>query len=384
MDQSSRNQNDKESKIQDRQGSKLTLASLCTGYGGLDMAAMVVFGGKLLWCADNDKHVAQIIAARYPGIPNYGDLTVVDWSQIPPVDIICAGFPCQDISYSGNGLGIEKGERSGIWKNIITGIRALQPKLIIVENVAALRSRGIARVLGDLVQSGYDAIWTSLRASDVGAPHRRERVFILGYSRDEKARDLLTTAHTMCQRESWWPDSSQAHSSRPSGSAVRCGDDAVHEERAQATARPTARPTADPSGQQRDQGLSQTAKQRWQLDASLGSDRTSRASSVGGIAWGRYEAAIHRWEALTGRTAPYPVERGTRGQPRLAAAFSEWLMGLPTGFVTDLGLPYSAQHRALGNGVVPQQAIAALWQLVTMATGQQAENNTVHERGLAA
>src|SRR5262245_17247303 len=83
-------------------------------------------------------------------------------------------------------------------------------------------------------------------------------------------------------------------------------------------------------------------------------------SSVGQIAWGRYETAIRRWEALTGRRAPYPVERGTRGQPRLATDFSEWLMGLPRSFVTGLGLPYSAQHRALGNGVVPRQAMVAL------------------------
>lgn len=107
----------------------------------------------------------------------------------------------------------------------------------------------------------------------------------------------------------------------------------------------------------------------------------TRASA---IAWQQYEAAIRRWELLTGRSAPYPVERGTRGQPRLAAAFSEWLMGLPKGFVTDLGLPYSAQHRALGNGVVPQQAVEALWRLVTMATGQQAKDNQDHERGIAA
>jgi DNA (cytosine-5)-methyltransferase 1 len=70
----------------------------------------------------------------------------------------------------------------------------------------------------------------------------------------------------------------------------------------------------------------------------------SRAST---IAWQQYEAPIRQWEALTGRPAPYPVELATRGQPRLAAAFSEWLMGLPKGFVTDLGLPYSAHHRAL-------------------------------------
>ena len=83
--------------------------------------------------------------------------------------------------------------------------------------------------------------------------------------------------------------------------------------------------------------------------------------------WGPYQAAIRRWELVVGRLAPLAVERGTHGQSRLSPRFSEWLMGLPVGFVTGLGLPYGAQHRAIGNGVVPQQAEAALGQLVGMA-----------------
>src|SRR5260370_10859288 len=173
----------------------LRLASLCTGYGGLDMAVMAVFGSQLVWCADNDKHVAKIIAARYPGILNYGDLTQLDWSKAPPVDDVCAGLPCQDISFSGKGLGIEKGARSGIWKNIVQGICYLQPSLIIVENVGAIRSRGIDRVLGDLASLGYDSVWTSVRASDIGAQHRRERVFILGHVNNASSKALLAAAY---------------------------------------------------------------------------------------------------------------------------------------------------------------------------------------------
>lgn len=158
---------------------ELRIGSLCTGYGGLDIAVLAVFGGKLAWIADNDKHVSVILATHYPDAPNLGDLTTLDWTEVPTVDILCAGFPCQDISFSGRGAGIEKGVRSGIWKNIITGIRELRSNVIIVENVAAIRSRGLNRVLGDLAALGYDANWTSVRASDVGAAHRRERVFIL-------------------------------------------------------------------------------------------------------------------------------------------------------------------------------------------------------------
>jgi DNA (cytosine-5)-methyltransferase 1 len=309
----------------------LQIASLCTGYGGLDIAALAVFGGRLVWCADSDKYVSTILAARYPDVPNLGDLTALDWAEIPAVDVLCAGFPCQDISFSGRGAGIEKGVRSGIWKNIVTGIRELRPKVIVVENVAAVRSRGLGRVLGDLAKVGYNASWTSLRASDVGAAHRRERVFILAYW--PEATDILSAAYARGKRWERRTASRQAQSGRASGGLVRPGDLAV--------AGTVDQPRGGRGG----------------------------ISSVGEIAWGRYEAAIRRWEAVTGRQAPYPVEHGTRGQPRLAAKFSEWLMGLPKGFVTDLGLPYGAQHRALGNGVVPQQAVVALWQLVeTVAT----------------
>src|SRR5262249_17942154 len=96
-------------------------------------------------------------------------------------------------------------------------------------------------------------------------------------------------------------------------------------------------------------------------------DRPSRESNgAGGITWGRYEPAIRRWEILTGRRAPYPIEPGTKRQPRLAPVFSEWMMGLSKGFVTSLDIPYGAQHRALGNGVVPQQAVKAISELVAV------------------
>src|ERR1700733_3732175 len=134
------------------------IGSLCTGYGGLDLGVMAVLGGRLGWCADSDRHVATILADRYRGVPNLGDITSLDWRRVPAVDVITAGFPCQDISYSGRGAGIEKGVRSGIWRNIVRGIRVLRPEVIVVENVAAIKRRGLDRVLGDLAMVGYDAV----------------------------------------------------------------------------------------------------------------------------------------------------------------------------------------------------------------------------------
>ena len=299
------------------------IGSLCTGYGGLDMAVRSVFGGRLIWCADNDKHVAAVLDARYPNVPNLGDLTRLDWRTVESVDLISAGFPCQDVSYNGRGAGLEKGVRSGIWKNIVEGIRVVRPKLVVVENVPGLRRRGFDRVLGDLAELGYYTVWASVRASDVGAPHRRERVFILGYR--PKAKQILAVAHTRSQRRQRWPTSNEAASWRPSGGSLG----------PRACAVPTAADGRTPRGNR--------------------------------IDWGRYREAIHRWEAVTGRAAPQPNEYGVHGQTRLAPPFSEWLMGLPAGFVTGLGLPYNAQHRILGNGVVPQQAVAALRLLVDVA-----------------
>ncbi|MGW3347864.1 DNA cytosine methyltransferase [Nonomuraea rubra] len=155
------------------------IGSLCTGYGGLDMAVMDVYGAQPAWCADNDPHVVKILDKRYPAVPNLGDLTAVDWNGVPRVDIVTAGFPCQDISYAGRHAGMREDTRSGLWFTIADALRVLQPGLVFVENVAALRSRGLDRVLGNLALLGYHTAWTCLRASDVGAPHRRERLFLL-------------------------------------------------------------------------------------------------------------------------------------------------------------------------------------------------------------
>jgi DNA (cytosine-5)-methyltransferase 1 len=339
---------------------------MCTGYGGLDLAAQAVYGGELTWCADNDAHATALLHRRFPGVPNVGDLTTVDWTQMPTVDIVTAGFPCQDISYAGPGAGIRKGTRSGVWLTIAEALRLLPPGLVLVENVAALRTRGLATVLGDLAALGYDTAWMCLRAADVGAPHRRDRMFIAA---SHPASPRITRPDL--------PPASQA--ARAPGESVRCGvrgaaahADCLQRQRrrdrdilAGSPSSATAQPcdaaqccrTAPPDSpcQRRDQRQPESARlQRRPHPAVCGNQPATPAAAV---TWGAYEPAIRQWEEILGRPAPQPTEAGTRGQPRLSARFVEWMMGMPAGWVTDLPLTRTAQMRLLGNGVVPQQAI---------------------------
>ncbi len=187
----------------------LLIGSLFTGYGGLDAAVESVFpDSRTVWVADNDKAASVILATRMPGVPNLGDITKVDWGTVFPVDILTGGSPCQDISIAGKRAGMTEGTRSNLWVVMREAIAVLHPTFVVWENVRAARSakadsgmepcegcvgtsrgkrhpslRALGRVLGDLADLGYDAEWHSLRASDVGAPHQRERVFVLAHAR---------------------------------------------------------------------------------------------------------------------------------------------------------------------------------------------------------
>lgn len=162
----------------------MAILELCAGYGGLGMAVEALTGDKVTWVADNDAAASAVLSVRYPEAPNLGDITKIDWYQFPgTVDIITAGFPCQDISNAGPREGI-KGGRSSLWFEIAEAIRILRPRLAYLENVGAIRNRGLGVVLSSLHEIGYDAKWGTLRASSIGAPHHRERWFCIASPSD--------------------------------------------------------------------------------------------------------------------------------------------------------------------------------------------------------
>jgi len=340
------------------------VGSLFSGYGGLDLAVEEVFDAQTVWFSEINEPVARVFAQHWPDAPNLGDITTIDWSTVEPIDVLCGGFPCQDVSTVGKRAGLAPGTRSGLWAHMATAIEALQPEWVVIENVRGLLSapairatpegddderrnpepatpgsatlrdmepdpwglgnkparplRALGAVLGDLADLRYNARWLGLPASAIGAPHPRFRIFAL-------ARRAVPnpTGVGLSQRR------------RVSGT----GQGSARHDRAESPSDRTRNPAPSP--------------------LAGGDVRADR-----GVLrrWGRYAPSISRWERLTGRPAPTPTVVNDGAAPRPAPAFVEWLMGLPDGWVTDpaLGLTHAQQLTALGNGVVPSQAVRAI------------------------
>ena len=141
------------------------------------MAVESVTGATPAWFVEYDAAPSKILSHHWPDVPNYGDVTKVDWATMPPVDILTGGYPCQPFSAAGQRKGTTDDRH--LWPYVREAIRVLRPRLAILENVAGHRSLGFDQVLGDMAEDGMYVQWTSLRASDVGAPHHRERLFIV-------------------------------------------------------------------------------------------------------------------------------------------------------------------------------------------------------------
>ena len=157
----------------------MTFGSLFAGIGGLDLG-LERAGMECRWQVEIDPYCRRVLTKHWPDVPKYEDVKDVGKGNLEPVDLICGGFPCQDISYAGKGAGLA-GERSGLWYEFARIIGEMGPRYVLVENVSALLTRGLGDVLGTLADLGYDAEWSVLPACAVGAPHPRERVFLVAY-----------------------------------------------------------------------------------------------------------------------------------------------------------------------------------------------------------
>lgn len=478
---------------------------------------------EVAWVSEFDKGPSKVLAHRFPDAPNLGDITKIKWTPdcptcgdllalywndempegrgyycrtdgwfpldlwrsepgIPePIEVLTGGSPCQDLSHAGKRQGMTDGTRSNLWVAMREAIATIRPRLVVWENVRGAYSaqadsavepcpgcvgdrrtdvlRALGRVLGDLSELRYDAVWCGLRAADVGAPHGRFRVFVLAWDAtadtgglggreavehdgrhsaegdwrgvpDQRDRDALRagpdrdvtlfktpTSQLAINGGSQHPDKRKAGGHGPTladevehllptpavndmgeGKTVEKWDAwtdamkakhgngnghgkslAIEAQRLTAACSYCGEPGSPVGCENCGRG------EPWKLlptpeaaDASggrksseFGGKRPSGAKRSVTLAtaiehkWGDYAAAIQRWERVTGRPAPEPTQMSAKGNPQLSARFTEWLMGIPAGWITDVpGVTRNEALKMCGNGVVPQQGAAALrWML---------------------
>jgi DNA (cytosine-5)-methyltransferase 1 len=166
---------------------QFTLGSLFSGIGGLEYGLEMTGAFKTVWQVEQSEYCRKVLRKHWPDALQFEDVRNVGRENLPAVDVICGGFPCQDISNAGRKAGIVEGNRSGLWHEYVRIIRELRPQYVIVENVSALLVRGLDVVLGELAESGYDAEWSMLSAADVGAPHLRQRIFVVAHASGKRA-----------------------------------------------------------------------------------------------------------------------------------------------------------------------------------------------------
>jgi len=317
----------------------VTVGSLCTGIAGLEHGLTLAgLNTETVFVSDIDKGACTWLEANVSA-PNLGDFTALD--ELPPVDILTAGFPCQPLSLSGLRKGVE--DDRWLWGDIqrLVGRMGTRPVLFL-ENVPGLLSANdgdaMARVVHGLAAIGYSITWGTLAAAAVGAPHRRLRWFGVAQ--------------------------------HPDGLAWRTSQPLADPERVDAERRADSRFTetaADAAGA-RHENKRVTIPTKPQLsrprsDQHAASDTAER--------FGRYARAVERWELILGRRAPDPVIDG-----KLSQFFVEWMMGFPQGWVTDtLDRRTQALH-ALGNAVVPQCAAAAFTALASRIDDQAADGRS--------
>ena len=275
----------------------LKIGSLCTGYGGLDMAVEEYFGAETVWVSEIDKYASQVIELRL-NKPNLGDLKKIDWANVEPIDILTAGYPCQPFSTAGNRKGTKDARH--IWPNIREGISILRPNYVILENVRGHLSLGFKEVLKDLAEIGYDAKWQIVRASDVGAPHRRERLFVIAQPTNAKS----------------WRSGNKSFRISEKNAGTGCDNKFI-------------------ANTNRDE-----QPRNWET-SKLGCRFNTR-------------------DQMRLQNPPDALDLEEKLNPK----FVEYMMGLPEGWVTDAGLSRTQQLKMLGNGVVPQQALFALSQIM--------------------
>ena len=216
----------------------MNILDLFSGIGGFSLGLERAGMRTVAFC-EIDSHARAVLNKHWPDVPVFTDVSTLSKGDLSEqIDVLAGGFPCQDISDAGRGAGLS-GSRSGLWFQYHRLIKEIQPRYAIIENVSALRRRGLDQVLWSLAEIGYDAEWHCIPASAVGAPQRRDRIWVVAYPRSTRLQgdewsgaagtERISERHlTQC---SWWQTepsmgrvangvSGQAHRLRQLGNAV--------------------------------------------------------------------------------------------------------------------------------------------------------------------
>lgn len=347
---------------------------LFSGIGGMSLGLERAGMRTIAFC-DNEPFCRDWLEQQWPGVPCFEDVRQLHaaalWEGVEPaagrqVDVIAGGFPCQDVSVAGKGAGIE-GERSGLWVEMFRLVRELRPRWVLVENVPALRTRGADRVLGDLESEGY-ACWPFVvGADDVGAPHRRKRVWIVAHCDGRRREGEREQEPSGVERASWRDadgrhGASVEHSGLPGYGDARASEPRTRLTRTRAADHRTA------AGASRE-GLGHAARGGLGVGGSSPSPR-DRGDSYGAgesgdglaVATGARRQAPWRVHAraLPAIASPsWPARPGQQQHacepPRVVPGAQRGLGGDTSRVSVRLGSAHRrARLKALGNSVVPQ------------------------------
>ena len=163
---------------------QITIGSLFSGIGGFELGLeRAIPNSKTIWQCEQNAFAQKVLKKHWPDVPIFDDIRELKHGTIDIVDIIVGGFPCQGVSQAGKGKGIAGDSRSNLWFEMLRIIDIVQPRIAIIENVTAItqKGRGMDIVISSLAEIGYDVEWIDVRASDEGAPHKRERIFFVAY-----------------------------------------------------------------------------------------------------------------------------------------------------------------------------------------------------------
>ena len=194
----------------------LTVGSLFAGIGGIDLGLQRA-GHRIVWHSEIDKFATRVLEKHFPGVPNLGDVTKIEWRHVPYVDIIAGGYPCQPFSTAGKRRGAKDARH--LWPYFLDAIRTLRPRYALLENVRGHLTLGFGDVLADLAACGYSAEWQVIPASSIGAPHRRDRLIVVAYpevfggdERERRADSQTTNGRRTVQGETRRSSSTTADS----------------------------------------------------------------------------------------------------------------------------------------------------------------------------